>query len=204
MDCGTWTPERTRELERVHGGTLVADWRQLCLSLDSVEPLRGHWTAMVDGSKVAMGVADGLAEHDRLAQEALQLATQGRYLEALARLDQAAKALDGARKLGAGLALVGRDVSTLNQWLERIDAMDAALETLWQEMITSGGRITAQVTAALKAVTEAQALLPGSGTILSVVLYELAGDLLNEGISIEQARGQLGAALATLTEIPAD
>jgi hypothetical protein len=204
MNCEPWPADRSGELERIYGGTLVAEWYGLCLSLDSVLPLRADWTAMVDGSGVAMGVADGIAEHDRLAEQALQQATQGRYAQALASLDAAAGALDGTRQLADRLSKVGRDVSTLDLWLERIDAMDAALRTLWREMIASEGRITAQVTAALKAVSEAQALLPGSDAVMSVVLYELAGDLLNQGISIEQAKGRLGAALAPLTEAPAD
>jgi hypothetical protein len=203
MDCAFWTPERAQELERTYDGALVAGWQKLCRSLDSVEPLRSSWTTMEDGSSVAMGVADAIAEHDRIAEEALQQATQGRYPEALARLAEADDALADARQLGAALDQAGRDVSTLNQWLERIDAMDAALETLWREMIASQGRITVQVTAALKAVSEAQSLLPASDAILSVVVYELAGYLLNEGISIEQAKGQIGGALAALAESPA-
>ncbi len=202
MECGSWTSERTQELERTHDATLVAAWQKLCQSLDSVEPLRSSWTTMVDGSSVAMGVADAIAEHDRIAEEALQQATQGRYPEALAKLTEADDALAGARRLGAALDQAGRDVSTLNEWLQRIDAMDGALDTLWREMIASEGRITAQVTAALKAVSEAQSLLPASDAILSVVVYELAGYLLNEGISIEQAKGQIGSALAALAESP--
>ncbi len=204
MDCEPWTADRTRDLERIHGGTLVSEWQGLCRSLESVAPLRADWTTMVDSSGVAMSVADGIAEHDRLAEQALQQATTGRYPEALASLDEAGQALKGTRTLAEGLTKVGRDVSTLDRWVERIDAMDAALATLWREMIVSGGLITAQVTAALRAVTDAQALLPGSDAVMSVVLYELAGDLLNQGISIEKARGQLGAALTAMTEAPSN
>jgi hypothetical protein len=99
--------------------------------------------------------------------------------------------------------------------------MDDALRVLWQTMIDSKGRITKQVTAALKAVTAAKALLPGgsgggelvivdangtetvlkdpgSSGVLQVVLYEMAGNLTADGISIETAKGKLGSALADL------
>jgi hypothetical protein len=204
MECRPWTASRTEQLVRTYSAHLVDEWQQLCQSLESVIPLRDDWTEMVAGSQTAIGVSDAISAHDSLATEALQLATQGRYPDALSKIEDAARALNGTRELAAAMGRLGRDISTLTEWLSRIDEMDRALQTLWREMILSDGRITAQVTAALRAVTQAQALLPGSDTVLSVVVYELAGDLLGQGISIEKAKGQLGAALAALTPPPAD
>jgi hypothetical protein len=65
-------------------------------------------------------------------------------------------------------------------------------------MIDSKGRITKEVTAALKAVTAAKALLPANSDVRQVVLHEMAANLTSDGISIETAKGKLGSALADL------
>jgi hypothetical protein len=73
------------------------------------------------------------------------------------------------------------------------------LRVLWQTVIDSKGKVTAQVTAALRAADAAKALLPQNNDVLQVVLYEAAGNLTTSGISIESSRGALGDALANLT-----
>jgi hypothetical protein len=153
---------------------------------------------MENGSKVAMQVADDINAHDQTAADGLKLATEGRYPEALAKLDEASASLADAQRIATNLAVIS-DVSTLIEWLSRTKGMDDALRLLWQTMIDSKGRITAQVTAALKAVTAAKALLPDNNGVLQVVLYEMAGSLTSDGISIETAKGKLGSALADLT-----
>jgi hypothetical protein len=76
--------------------------------------------------------------------------------------------------------------------------MDDALGLLWQSMIDSKGKVTAQVTAALRAVNSAKALLPDDNSVLQVVLYEMAGNLTANGITIETAKGALADALTDL------
>ncbi len=202
LECSSWTAARTVSLKLVYDGLLVDRWRLACVAVGSVAPLDESWKAMVNGSQVAMSVADGIAGHDGYAGQALQAATQGHYPEALGLLQQATNALAGTKRIATSFTAAGRDVSTLNQWLGRIDAMDIALGMLWQAMVDSKGKITPEVTASLRTVAEAQALLPQTNAVLSVVLYELADNLIAEGISIEQARGQFAIALAALAQNP--
>jgi hypothetical protein len=153
---------------------------------------------MVDGSKTAIEVANDIENHDSIAGDALQLATQGRYPEALVKLDQASADIVDATSVATTLAVM-TDVSTLTEWLGRTKGMDDALRLLWQLMIDSKGKVTAQVTAALRNVNDAKALLPNSTDVLQVVLYEMAGTMTADGISIETARGVLADALSNLT-----
>jgi hypothetical protein len=220
LECKPWTNARDTELAKTYSQGMVDRYHQVCLAIDSVAPLAAAWVSMENGSKVAMQVADGIDAHDKAAADALQSATQGRYPDALAKLDEASASLADAQLVATNLALI-LDVSTLNEWLSRTSGMDDALRVLWQTMIDSKGRITKQVTAALKAVTAAKALLPGgsgggelvivdangtetvlkdpgSSGVLQVVLYEMAGNLTADGISIETAKGKLGSALADL------
>ena len=197
LECKPWTNGRDAELAKTYSQGMVDRYRQVCQAIDSVAPLAENWASMENGSKVAMQVADDINTHDQTATAALQLATQGRYPQALAKLDEAAAALADAQGVATNLAAIS-DVSTLNEWLSRTKGMDDALGLLWQTMIDSKGRVTAQVTAALKAVSAAKALLPDNGDVLQVVLYEMAGSLTSNGISIETAKGQLASALADL------
>jgi hypothetical protein len=198
LECKPWTNARDAELVRTYSQGMVDRYHQVCLAIDSVAPLAAGWASMENGSKVAMQVADGIDAHDQTAADALQAATQGRYPEALAKLDEASASLADAQSIATNLAVIS-DVSTLNEWLSRTRGMDDALRVLWQTMIDSKGRITKQVTTALKAVTAAKALLPDNSGVLQIALYEMAGNLTSDGIPIETAKGKLGSALADLT-----
>jgi hypothetical protein len=145
-----------------------------------------------------MKVAQDIADHDNVGKDALQLGTAGRYPEALSKLADADKPLSEATTIAAELATV-IDLATLTTWLSRTNAFDDSLRVLWQSMIDSKGRVTTQVTAALKAVNDAKALLPTDNSALQVSLFEMANRLTADGISIETARGQLATAVNALT-----
>jgi hypothetical protein len=198
LECAPWSDSRDAELALTYSQDLISRWHQVCSSLDSVQPLADDWAAMVSGSKVVIEVTGDISVHDDNAAAALQLATQGQYQQALTQLAVATVALDDADRIAAIMARVG-DVSTLTEWLSRTRAMDEALAVLWETMIQSGGKVTPQVTAALKNVAAAKDMLPDNNSILQIVIYELAGGLTSHGISIETAKGQLGQALLDLT-----
>jgi len=197
LECSPWDAAREVALSKLYNPVLIDRWHAICRAIASVAPLPNDWNALVAGSRTAMQVATDINNHDQIAADALQLATAGRYPEALAKLVDAAAAITDATTIANELARV-TDVSTLQNWLDRTTSMDTALQTLWQAMVASKGRITPQVTAALKGVNAAKALLPDDAAVLQVVLYELAGRLTVNGISIETARGQLSSAVDDL------
>jgi hypothetical protein len=197
LECDSLDEARQLELRKTYSATLVDRYRSICLAVASRAPLRDDWEAMVEGSQTAMRVASDIDSHDQIGVEALQLATQGRYPEALTKLTSASAAIADATSIAADLAKA-TDVSTLQDWLNRTEEWDASARVLWQTLIDSEGRITPQVTAALKGEADARALLPDDNSVLHVVLYELAGNLTSDGISIETARGALSDALSGL------
>jgi hypothetical protein len=197
LDCQSWSSARELELRKVDSPPVVDRYHSVCLAIESVAPLRGDWESMMAGSQTAMRVANDVNTHDAVAGDALVLATQGRYPEAIAQLQGASAAIADASSIADNLSKV-TDVSTLAEWMNRTKQMDDALRLLWQMMIGSKGKVTVQVTAALKAVADTKALLPNSTDVLQVVMYELAGQLTSDGISIETARGALADALANL------
>lgn len=197
LDCQSWSSARELELRKVDSSPVVDRYHSVCLAIESVAPLRGDWGSLMAGSQTAMRVANDVDTHDAIAADALVLATQGRYPEAIDKLKSASAAIADASSIADNLSKV-TDVSTLTEWMNRTKQMDDALRLLWQTMIDSKGKVTAQVTAALKAVADAKALLPGSTDVLQIVMYEVAGTLTSDGISIETARGALADALANL------
>ncbi|HEX7497913.1 MAG TPA: hypothetical protein VF344_05550 [Candidatus Limnocylindrales bacterium] len=199
LDCKSWSPARELELRKTNSSPVIDRYHSVCLALESVAPLRADWESLMAGSQTAMQVAGDINTHDSTATDALVLATQGRYPEAIDKLAIAAAAITDASSIADDLAKV-TDVSTLSKWLSRTTQMDDALRLLWQTMIDSKGRVTIQVTAALKIVADAKALLPASTDVLQVVMYELAGRLTSDGISIETAKGALANALANLVD----
>jgi hypothetical protein len=199
LKCDLWDAAYELELSKTYSPALIDRYHSVCLAIASVAPLRDDWVSLVAGSSTAMQVAFDINNHDQIAADALQLATQGRYQDALTKLASATAAIADATSIAADLARV-TDVSTLQDWMARTTRMDSALQTLWRAMIASKGRVTPQVTAALKGVNDAKALLPDDNSVLQVVLYELAGNLTTDGISIETARGALAGALSDLVD----
>jgi len=197
LACEPWDTTRELELSKTNSKPVIDRYHSVCRAIASVAPLRDDWNGLVSGSRTAMQVATDINNHDQIGADALQLATDGRYSDALARLATASASVSDATTIATQLAKV-TDVSTLQDWLTRTTAMDQALAVLWQSMIDSNGRITAQVTAALKNVNAAKELLPSDSSVLQVVMYEVAGSLTANGISIETARYALSSALADL------
>lgn len=195
--CNPWDATRDLELSKTYDPALVDRYHHICLAVASVAPLRGEWESLVAGSQTAMSLATDIGTHDQVGTSALQLATQGRYPEALAKLASASSAISDATSTAADLAKV-LDVSTLQDWLSRTTGWDNAARILWQSVIGSKGVITPQVTAAIKVEKAARALLPDDNAVLQVVMDELAGNLIPQGISIENSRGAFASALSDL------
>ena len=198
LDCGPSTDAKVTQLIKTYSSDAIARYRSVCLALNAVAPLDDDWASLVAGSTETMKVAQDITDHDSLGKAALQLAAAGRYSEALAKLADADKPLSEATTFAANLAIVA-DLSTLTTWLTRTKGFDDSLRLLWQSMVDSKGRVTPQVTAALKGVNDAKALLPTDNSALQVSLFEMANRLTADGISIETARGQLATAVSVLT-----
>ena len=197
LQCATWNSTLQADLVKTYSPAMVDRYHKVCVAIASVAPLHDDWQAMVDGSKTSIRVADDIEAHDSFGGDALDLATQGLYPEALKKLSDATVAISDAKTIADHLALV-TDVSTLEDWLVRTKEMDGALKVLWQAMIDSNGLVNSEVTAALRAVNDAKSRLPSSNDVFQVAMYEMAGDLTYNGIAIETAKGALASALSDL------
>jgi hypothetical protein len=216
LQCGAWDSASQADLAKKYSPPLIDRYHKVCLAIGSVSPLHDDWSAMVSGSRTAIRVVEDIQTWDSMAESARESAVMGRYPDALAKLRSAATSIADATVVADDLGKT-LDVSTLTKWLSRIKQMDDALQVLWQLMIDTNGAVTAEVTTALRVVADANNQLPWTKpsatppnappqysedafqAALQVIVYEMAGHLTSDGISIETARSDLADALSGLT-----
>ncbi len=178
------------------GPATLARYDAIVAGLPAVSNLGTDWARLATGSVPAIELTTHLAEHDRIAGEAIREGAAGRYAAATTKLAGAVAELTAARRVRDALATTV-DVSTLDLWIERNATYDAAVEDLWSALTKSNGRVTAAVRKAADAEQAAKAALPPDTRALVIILGDVARGGLNQAvISIEDARGRLNAALA--------
>jgi hypothetical protein len=160
-------------------------------ALAAVDPLRPAWESLVAGVVPATELTERLLAHDRIAATAIQSGGAGKYAQAIARIDKASAELVAAREIRDRLAATV-DVATLDEWVERNVAYDAAVRGLWDALRRSSGRVTTAVRDAAERESAARELLPPDARALVVILGDVARGGLNQAvIAIEEARGRL-------------
>ncbi len=139
-----------------------------------------------------------LQRHDELVFAAIQQAHAAKYAAAVRTLAEAGAQLDQARQTRDALEAEA-DVSTLSTYIDRMSASDQALVALYAELQGTGGRMTAAGERFVAKVAAAQQLLPPDTRALVVIMGDIAEAGLDQAaIAIEQARGDLGDAVAAL------
>jgi hypothetical protein len=161
--------------------------------------LEGLWTRLAFGAVTANRLTTLLVDHDKIAGGAAALGHNTKYAAGLKELTKADKIIADARALRDALKNTV-DVSTLTQWLDRNAEYDAALRRLFKAVIDSKGKVTTEVRQSAVAERRAHDLLPANTSGLVIILAEIGRGGLNQAvIGIEEARGQLQAAVDRLT-----
>jgi len=164
--------------------------------------LESLWLRLAFGAVTANRLTTLLVEHDKVAGGAADLGHKAKYAAGLKELTKADKIIADSRALRDALKNTV-DVSTLTQWLDRNAEYDTALRKLFQAVIDSSGKVTAEVRNAAIAERKAHDLLPANTSGLVIILAEIGRGGLNQAvIGIEEARGQLQAAIDRLTIEP--
>ena len=165
-------------------------------ALEATDELPAAWARLTSGSIAAIRLTNLLVEHDQATASAALRGSATDYDAALDQLDESDRLIAASRVLRDQLANTV-DVTTLDQWIDRNAAYDAALRGLYLALEASGGRVTSDVRAAFDAEQAARDQLPPDTRGLTVILAEIARGGLNQAvIAVETARGALAAALA--------
>lgn len=180
------------------GPDVLARYEAIVAALETTGGLAGEWVTFTAGSSVVSRLTTLLAEHDRDAAAAARLGSGRAYAQAITQLGSAVATLDGARALRDTLAN-SADVSTLDEWISRNAALDAALEAVYRALLVSNGRVTQQVRDAIAAEQVAEQNLPPDTRALVVIVSDAARGGLNQAvIAIEDAKGRLAVATQAL------
>ena len=164
----------------------------------ATRPLPEVWQQLEQATVPAVEVTAVLQAHDVTAFEASQAGVREDYEEALAILADALAKLDQVAAMRDRLAPVV-DVATLTEWIDRNRAHDEALGELYQALLSTEGRVTDEVRAAIEKYDRAKALLPPDTRTLVVILGDIAlGGVNQAAIAIETVRGTVGIAMTAL------
>jgi hypothetical protein len=164
--------------------------------------LEESWAVLVSGSLAATRMISDLEGHDVAAFAATEAGRGQDYETALGHLDEAERLLGDATDLRNRLVST-IDTATLDEWLRRNGAYDAALRRLYTAFRDSGGRGTQEVRDAVAAELEARELLPADTSGLVIIVAEIGRGGANQAvIEIELTRAVLEAALVAVE--PAD
>jgi hypothetical protein len=167
-------------------------------AVQTTEPLSSQWHALADEALPAILLTGVLQRHDDLVFAAIQQAHAAKYAAAVTTLAEAGTQLDQAKQTRDALQ-ARSDVSTLSTYIDRMSAYDEALTALYANLRKTDGRMTAAGERLVAKVTAAQQLLPPDTRALVVIMGDIAQAGLNQAaIAIEQARGDLGDAVAAL------
>ena len=170
---------------------------ELAATAGLTDGLEARWAGFTGQALDAATLTGLLSRHDEETAAAAREGSAAHYRQALKLLDASDATIAKSRVLQDRLA-GHTDVSTLRAWLDRNAAYDAALRTLYGALLTSKGRVTADVRAAFAAEKTARAGLPEDTRALVVIMSDIAQGGLNQAmIAIEEARGSLSAALET-------
>jgi hypothetical protein len=162
--------------------------------------LGSSWAILAQGAVAADTLTTRLLTHDEVVGAAALLGRDNKWADALKKLDQADAIFAEATAQRDILAQTA-EVTTLDEWLRRNERYDAALRTLYEALIASGGRVNDAVRAAFAEESAARAELPPDTRGLVLILAEAGRGGLNDAvIEIEQLRGRLFEALEASAE----
>jgi hypothetical protein len=166
--------------------------------------LEDDWRTFTGRALDAANLNALLAQHDQETAAAAQQGLQEKYPQAVLLLDTSdatIRQLEGIRDRLAKTT----DVTTLDRWLERNEAYDAALRHLYEVLIDADGKVTKKVRAAFDAEQQARKRLPVDTRPLVVIMADVAQGGLNQAvISIEETRQSLADALQIQRQLQQD
>lgn len=165
-------------------------------AIDSAASLAASWSQVAARAADAAQLTALIAKHDTTVLQATAKGVAEQYADALPILDQALLIVAEVKALRTRL-IASTEPTVLDEWIERDATFDTALRKLYAALVKSKGKQTLAVTAALREVRDASALLPPDRRTIVVIVAEVArGGLTQAVLAIEEANGRIDDALA--------
>ncbi len=165
-------------------------------AIDSAASLAASWSQVAARAADAAQLTALIAKHDTTVLQATAKGVAEQYADAIPILDQALLIVAEVKTLRTRL-IASTEPTVLDEWIERDATFDTALRKLYAALVKSKGKQTLAVTAALREVRDASALLPPDRRTIVVIVAEVArGGLTQAVLAIEEANGRIDDALA--------
>jgi len=167
---------------------------QILAAIDAALSLSEQWQNVTGRSVDAARVVTLMQQHDTTIFAATALGRTSNYTDAIAQIEQARISVADVASLRDQLVTSG-DLTVLDEWVERNNNYDVALESLYKGLIASHGRNTLLVQAFYRDEKIAREQLPNPGAI-TVIVAEIARGGLNQAVlAIDDARRRIDEAL---------
>ena len=171
----------------------------LSVAVDAVGGLSGEWSRVTARATDAASLTLAIRNHDSTLATAAAAGVKAQWAQAIDRCNQALGILDEIAKMRADFVQAAQG-TVLDAWIAVHLRYDQALLALYQALEASGGVRNATVDAAYREQTLALAQLPADNREIIVIVAEVAAGGLNQAVvGIEDARGEIDAAIAAAT-----
>jgi len=167
---------------RVSAGTL-ARLENNVAAADSSQVVASSWRHLALRALLVGSLVDAIAQHDAYVFAATTAARSSQIDQALTLLDRAGASLTEAADYRQQVLATATPTPTLDNLLVRYAAFDAALTDLYKHVQAGGDRSTDEFATLTGTLARAQAALPAAGTILSLVVDEAAGSVIDSNLA---------------------
>jgi hypothetical protein len=165
-------------------------------AIDAAASLASQWSQVQARSADAAQLTALIAAHDSTVLEAAAKGVSREYAAAASILDGALLTVADIKSLRVRL-IASQERTVLDEWVERNQAYDLALKTLYLALVASKGKVTLVVQSARRDEQAAFAQLPPDRRTILVILAEVArGGLTQAVLAIDEARGRIDAAIS--------
>lgn len=165
-------------------------------AIDAAASLGAQWTLVQNRSADAAQLTSLIARHDTTVLQAAAKGVDHKYADAVKILDDAILTVTQIKALRVRL-IASTEPTVLDEWIQRNQTFDVALQALYAALVASKGKPTITVLSARRVEEEAFAQLPPDRRTILVIVAEVArGGLTQAVLSIEEASGRIEDALA--------
>jgi hypothetical protein len=174
VDTGNLSAATRDRLERAHTAAI------------STQLVTGSWQSLARRALLVGTLVDALNNHDATVFSATQAGVGTHWDDALRLLEQSGTSLAAAAAGRDTLKAAATATPTLDNLLLRYAAYDSALADLYSYMRDDGDRSTEDFATRNETLERAQAALPEATTILSLIVDEAAGSLIDANLAAIQ------------------
>jgi len=171
-------------------------------AVDAACGLAGNWQTVAARAGETSRLTALISQHDETVLAGIQHGLNGKFKDAVARIDDALVNMASVQALRD--RLVAAEDTILDEWIRRTKAYDLALQRLYAVLVKSKGKVTIEVQSARREERQAFEQLPPDRRTILVIISEVTRNGLTQAVlAIDEAHGRVDDALTAVTNAAA-